>query len=181
MSGLRSGTLSLWTQMFPWASLRTGAQKRLPGSDLADTAARWCNPARGWPPDAVVGLTRGVRRTRRRLRRRGAARRPPALTTPPLLRAEVPISQAATIGLTSDTASITSMEIVDNLVIFGGLVRWRLAWTLSFSGSPLRCHLGLPLSSPCQSIASSCAAARSTRLSIGFTRLGGEAPARLAG
>ena len=42
-----------------------------------------------------------------------------ALTTLPLLRAELPLSQAATIALASDTASITSMEIVDNLVIVG--------------------------------------------------------------
>jgi len=41
------------------------------------------------------------------------------LTTLPLLRAEVPLIQAATIALASDTASITSMEIVDNLVIVG--------------------------------------------------------------
>jgi Domain of unknown function (DUF4396) len=42
-----------------------------------------------------------------------------ALTTLPLLRAEVPLSHAATIALASDTVSITSMEIVDNLVIVG--------------------------------------------------------------
>ncbi len=42
-----------------------------------------------------------------------------ALTTLPLLRAEVPLIQAATIALASDTVSITSMEIVDNLVIVG--------------------------------------------------------------
>jgi hypothetical protein len=42
-----------------------------------------------------------------------------ALTTLPLLRVEVPLFQAATIALASDTASITSMEIVDNLVIVG--------------------------------------------------------------
>jgi len=40
-------------------------------------------------------------------------------TTLPLLRAEVPLFQAAIIALASDTASITSMEIVDNLVIVG--------------------------------------------------------------
>jgi len=42
-----------------------------------------------------------------------------ALTTLPLLRSEVPLSQAATIALAADTVSITSMEIVDNLVIVG--------------------------------------------------------------
>jgi len=42
-----------------------------------------------------------------------------ALTTVPLLRAEVPLSHAAAIALASDTVSITSMEIVDNLVIVG--------------------------------------------------------------
>jgi hypothetical protein len=42
-----------------------------------------------------------------------------AFTTLPLLRSEVPLIQAATIALASDTASITSMEIVDNLVIVG--------------------------------------------------------------
>jgi len=42
-----------------------------------------------------------------------------AFTTLPLLRAEVPLIQALTIALASDTASITSMEIVDNLVIVG--------------------------------------------------------------
>jgi uncharacterized protein DUF4396 len=42
-----------------------------------------------------------------------------ALTALPLLRSEIPPIQAATIALASDTASITSMEIVDNLVIVG--------------------------------------------------------------
>jgi Domain of unknown function (DUF4396) len=40
-----------------------------------------------------------------------------ALTALPLVRSGVPLSQAATVALASNTVSITSMEIVDNLVI----------------------------------------------------------------
>lgn len=42
-----------------------------------------------------------------------------ALTTLSLRRSEVPLVQAVTVALASDTVSIASMEIVDNLVIVG--------------------------------------------------------------
>jgi hypothetical protein len=68
------------------------------------------------------------------------------LTSAPLLRAGIPLRRVAPMALASDTASITTMEIVDNLFIIlvpgalaaglaDGLFWWSLAVALLVAGA----------------------------------------------
>ena len=56
------------------------------------------------------------------------------LTSLPLLKSGMPIKEVAPIAFASDTASITTMEIVDNLFILIVPVRWPQALPMACSG-----------------------------------------------
>ena len=85
-----------------------------------------------------------------------------ALTSLPLLRAGLSLPRVARLAFASDTLSITTMEIVDTLIIVLSPAPWPPAWAIRSSGAALPSRSSSRAPSPSRSIAGCSRAARGT-------------------